>query len=95
MAVRLHDRRHGAGLTADERNAHADLGQQMAATNGYTPEQASDLYIADGTINDWLWGQHKIFTYTFEMYPRTSQPGLLPARRGDRPRRPRATARRS
>ena len=32
------------------------LGQQMAATNGYTPEQASDLYITDGTIDDWLWG---------------------------------------
>ena len=28
----------------------------MAATNGYTPEQASDLYITDGTIDDWLWG---------------------------------------
>ena len=50
----------------------------MAATNGYTPEQASDLYIADGTIDDWLWGQHKIFGYTFEMYPRTSSPGFYP-----------------
>jgi carboxypeptidase T len=66
------------GLTADDRNAHMTLGQQMAATNGYTPEQASDLYIADGTIDDWLWGQHKIFTYTFEMYPRTSNPGFYP-----------------
>ena len=43
----------------------------MAGTNGYTPEQASDLYIADGTIDDWLWGNHKVFAYTFEMYPRT------------------------
>jgi hypothetical protein len=67
-----------AGLTTDDRNAHATLGQQMAATNGYTPEQSSDLYIADGTINDWLWGAHKIFSYTFEMYPRTSNPGFYP-----------------
>ena len=51
----------------------------MAATNGYTPEQSSDLYIADGTINDWLWGQYKIFSYTFEMYPRTSSPGFYPS----------------
>jgi carboxypeptidase T len=50
----------------------------MAATNGYTPEQASDLYIADGSIDDWLWGQHRIFGYTFEMYPRTSNPGFYP-----------------
>jgi carboxypeptidase T len=67
-----------ATLTANDRNAHATLGQQMAVTNGYTPEQSSDLYIADGTINDWQWGQHKIFNYTFEMYPRTSSPGFYP-----------------
>ena len=67
-----------AGLTADDRSALATLGQNMASTNGYTPEQASDLYIADGTINDWMWGTHKIFSYTFEMYPRTSSPGFYP-----------------
>jgi carboxypeptidase T len=43
------------GLTADDRNAFATLGRNMAATNGYTPEQASDLYITDGSIDDWLW----------------------------------------
>jgi carboxypeptidase T len=66
------------GLTADDRNAHKTLGEQMALTNGYKPEQASDLYIADGTIDDWLWGQHKIFTYTFEMFPTSSSPGFYP-----------------
>jgi carboxypeptidase T len=65
-------------LLADERNTFAALGQSMAATNGYTPEQASDLYITDGSIDDWLWGQHRIFAYTFEMYPRTSNPGFYP-----------------
>jgi len=59
------------GLNADEANAFATLGRQMAARNGYTPEQASDLYITDGSVDDWMWGQHKIWSYTFEMYPRS------------------------
>ena len=66
------------GLTADDEATFRVLGTNLASTNGYTPEQASDLYIADGTIDDWLWGQHKIFGYTFEMYPRTSSPGFYP-----------------
>ena len=65
-------------LTADDQAMLSTLGQQMAATNGYTPEQASDLYIADGTIDDWAWGVHRIPSYTFEMYPRTSNPGFYP-----------------
>ncbi len=63
------------GLTQDDRDAHAVLGQQMAASNGYTPEQASDLYVTDGSIEDWIWGVHKIFTYTFEMFPVSSSGG--------------------
>jgi carboxypeptidase T len=68
----------GNGITADDQAMLSTLGQQMAATNGYTPEQASDLYIADGTINDWAWGTYKIASYTFEMYPRSSNPGFYP-----------------
>ena len=68
-----------ADMTADDRNTMATMGQAMAATNGYTPEQASDLYITDGTINDWLYAQHGILNYTFEMYPVTSgQGGFYP-----------------
>ncbi|MEU9889202.1 M14 family metallopeptidase [Sphaerisporangium sp. NPDC051011] len=67
-----------AGLTQDDHDALAALGQNMASTNGYTPQQASDLYITDGDINDWLWGNYKIFTYTFEMYPKSSSPGFYP-----------------
>ncbi|WP_084958511.1 M14 family zinc carboxypeptidase [Thermoactinospora rubra] len=66
------------GLTQDDRDAHAALGQNMASTNGYTPQQASDLYITDGSIDDWMWGAHKIFSYTFEMYPVSSSPGFYP-----------------
>ncbi|MGW0757532.1 M14 family metallopeptidase [Streptomyces sp. NPDC002814] len=63
------------GMTADDRNAFATVGGKMAASNGYTPEQSSDLYITDGSIDDWLWGNQKIFGYTFEMYPRSSSGG--------------------
>ena len=65
------------------------MGQAMAATNGYTPEQASDLYITVGTINDWLYGQHGILNYTFEMYPAISaQGGFYPPDEVIRRRRP-------
>ncbi|WP_405588189.1 M14 family metallopeptidase [Streptomyces sp. NBC_01092] len=66
------------GMTADDRNAFAAVGQKMAASNGYTAEQASDLYITDGSIDDWLWGNQKIFSYTFEMYPRSGGGGFYP-----------------
>ncbi|WP_374205826.1 M14 family metallopeptidase [Crossiella sp. S99.2] len=56
------------GLNADEARTFQTLGRQMAATNNYKPEQGSDLYVTDGDITDWMWGQHKIWSYTFEMY---------------------------
>ena len=62
-------------MTQDDHAVLVAMGQAMASTNGYTPEQASDLYITDGTINDWLYGVHRIMNYTFEMYPRTSTQG--------------------
>ncbi|MGW8374681.1 M14 family metallopeptidase [Streptomyces sp. ODS28] len=57
------------GLSQDDRDAFATVGTAMAKSNGYKPEQSSDLYITDGSINDWLWGSQRIFSYTFEMYP--------------------------
>lgn len=63
------------GMTADQNSTFATLGRQMAATNGYTPQQSSDLYITDGDSLDWLWGTHKIFAYTFELYPGSSGGG--------------------
>ena len=83
----------GPGMTQDDHDAFATLGQSMAATNGYTPEQSSDLYITDGAIDDWLWGDQKIFAYTFEMYPHHRHRRLLSQRRLIP--RDRATARRS
>ncbi|GAA2480268.1 M14 family metallopeptidase [Streptomyces gobitricini] len=63
------------GLTRDDHDAFAAVGRKMAASNGYTPQQSSDLYITDGSIDDYLWGAHKIFGYTFEMYPRSASGG--------------------
>jgi hypothetical protein len=54
------------------------LAGQMAATNGYTPQQASDLYITSGDAVDWLYGARGIFAFTFEMYPIGSYPGFYP-----------------
>jgi carboxypeptidase T len=67
-----------ADMTADDHAVFSTLGRSMAASNGFTPEQGSDLYITDGTIDDWLYGVHKVFSYTFELYPRTSSPGFYP-----------------
>ncbi|MEV5136788.1 M14 family metallopeptidase [Streptomyces syringium] len=63
------------GMTKDDRDTFAAIGKSMAASNRYTPEQSSDLYITDGSIDDWLWGNQKIFAYTFEMYPGPSGSG--------------------
>jgi carboxypeptidase T len=65
-------------MTQDDHNVFVAIGNTMAASNGYTPQQASDLYITDGTYDDWLYGIHKIFAYTFEMYPVGSNPGFYP-----------------
>jgi hypothetical protein len=67
----------GGDMTADQRSMFATIGQQMAATNQYTPEQASDLYIADGIIIDWMFFNQGITSYTFELFP-TGSPGFYP-----------------
>ena len=65
----------GTGMTADDNRALSTLGKQMAATNNYTAEQSSALYVTDGDLLDWMWGTYKIFAYTFEMYPTSSAQG--------------------
>jgi hypothetical protein len=64
-----------ADMKADDLAVYQKLGKSMAASNGYTPEQSSDLYITDGTIDDWMYGAEHIFSYTFEMYPGSSGAG--------------------
>jgi hypothetical protein len=65
-------------MNQDDHAVFVAMGQYMAGTNTYTAQQASDLYITDGTYDDWAYGVHKIFAYTFEMYPISSNPGFYP-----------------
>ncbi|MFM8322366.1 MAG: M14 family zinc carboxypeptidase, partial [Chloroflexota bacterium] len=67
-----------ADMTQDDQAVFAAMGQAMAAGNGYTAQQSSDLYITDGSYDDWAYGVHRIFAYTFEMYPVSSSPGFYP-----------------
>jgi hypothetical protein len=68
-----------ADMTQDDHDVFVTIGQAMAATNGYTPQQASDLYISDGGIKDYLYGADRIFSFSFEMYPVTdAQGGFYP-----------------
>jgi len=57
------------GMTQEQFDHFADIGTQLADSNGYTPQQSSDLYITDGTMPDTMWATHGILSYTFEMYP--------------------------
>lgn len=54
-------------MTADDHAALKTIGQAMAASNGYKPEQASDLYITSGTSRDYAYGKYRTFSYTFEL----------------------------
>ena len=56
-----------ADMTRQDRDALAVIGRHMAATNGYRPEQASDLYVTSGTTRDYEYGRYRIFSYTFEL----------------------------
>ena len=64
-----------ADMTAQDQAALRKIGRHMARTNGYKPEQGSDLYITRGGSRDYLYGVYRIFTYTFEMsnrdYPKS------------------------
>ena len=56
-------------MTRLDHSAFVSLGNAMAALNGYTAQQSSDLYVTDGDQIDWLYARHRIFSYTYELYP--------------------------
>ena len=56
-------------MTVDDYNAFRSFGIGMAGRNGYTAQQSSDLYITDGDQIDWMYGVHRIFSFTWELYP--------------------------
>jgi hypothetical protein len=59
-------------MRATDHRTFVAMGKAMAATNGYKPEQASDLYISSGTSRDWLYARHRVFSFTFELSPNTA-----------------------
>lgn len=54
-------------MSADDHAAFVALGQQVAALNGYKPQQGSDLYPVYGDQDDWAYHTYRIFGYTIEM----------------------------
>jgi hypothetical protein len=68
-----------ADMTADDHAALVAIGRHMAATNGYAPQQASDLYETHGTSRDYLYGTYRVFAFTFELsvrdYPKPARIG--------------------
>jgi carboxypeptidase T len=56
-------------MTSLDHATFVSLGRAMAARNGYRAKQSSGLYITDGDEIDWLYARHRIFSYTFELYP--------------------------
>lgn len=49
--------------------AYKAMAETMAKWNHYTPQQSSELYIASGDTTDWSYGEHGIFSFTFELSP--------------------------
>ena len=56
-------------MTALDRDAFKAMGRAMARTNGYRAKQSNSLYPSDGDMIDWMYARHRIFSFTFELYP--------------------------
>lgn len=65
---------------SNDRQVHEVMAKKMSEWNGYTPQQASDLYVASGDTTDWSYGTHRIISFTFELDPsqRAGQGGFYP-----------------
>lgn len=58
-------------MTALDLAAFRTMGRAMARTNGYRAKQSSALYRSDGDMIDWMYARHRIFSFTFELFPRS------------------------
>lgn len=54
---------------SDDYKVHNEMAKQMATWNGYTPEAASELYIASGVSLDFFYGELGLTSFTFELSP--------------------------
>ena len=63
------------GYTRDPIETHVDqitfstMANYMAEQNGYTPQQAAELYPTTGDTTDWAYGELGIFAFTYELSP--------------------------
>ncbi len=57
-------------MTELDRRTFRAMGMAMASTNGYRARQSSGLYPTDGDMIDWTYARQRIFSFTFELYPR-------------------------
>ena len=58
-----------ADMTVDDYNTFVAFARGQGARNGYKPQQSSGLYVTDGDQIDWMYGRHRIFSFTWELYP--------------------------
>jgi carboxypeptidase T len=56
-------------MTTTDWRAFVAYARGQARRNGYRAIQSSDLYITDGDQIDWMYGRHRIFSFTWELYP--------------------------
>lgn len=55
--------------------AYETMARAMGKMTGYTPEQSSALYPSSGDTCDWSWEAHRIFSFTFELTPKSMRDG--------------------
>jgi hypothetical protein len=57
-------------MTRLDHRVFVAMGRAMARSNGYAAKQSSAMYRTDGDQIDWMYGRQRIFSFTFELYPR-------------------------
>jgi carboxypeptidase T len=63
-------------MTVDDHKVLVTIGREMARLNGYIPQQMSRMYTMDGDTSSWLYGKHRVFAYTLELYPPDDARGM-------------------
>ncbi|MFI5348006.1 MAG: M14 family metallopeptidase [Elusimicrobiota bacterium] len=56
---------------AEALKAYRAMAQAMGRMTGYTPMQSGALYASSGDTADWSWGTRGIFSWTFELTPKS------------------------
>ena len=69
-----------ADMTAVDRDTFAAIAGEISRTTGYRAQQSSDLYITDGSFDDWMYGEKRAYAFTIELGGRGFYPGasLIP-----------------